>query len=132
MLEEAGGEFMALHVCVPHVHVGLHVTLLMYPRPTQHSDLRQMLLETARELGAEARTNAEVVEIAEDCRSVRHYPIAAKIRRNSRLAVILPELRIPPCWLAENDRRFEFAVFCMSQNSPNSTGRNSKDASDRF
>jgi len=49
MLEEAGGEFMALH----------------------HSDLRQMLLETARELGAEARTNAEVVEIAEDCRSVR-------------------------------------------------------------
>ena len=30
-----------------------------------------MLLETARELGAETRTNAEVVEVAEDCRSVR-------------------------------------------------------------
>ena len=30
-----------------------------------------MLLETARELGAKTRTNAEVVEIAEDCRSVR-------------------------------------------------------------
>jgi salicylate hydroxylase len=30
-----------------------------------------MLLETARELGAKIRTNAEVVEIAEDCRSVR-------------------------------------------------------------
>jgi salicylate hydroxylase len=30
-----------------------------------------MLLQTARELGAETRTNAEVVEIAEDCRSVR-------------------------------------------------------------
>jgi 2-polyprenyl-6-methoxyphenol hydroxylase-like FAD-dependent oxidoreductase len=29
------------------------------------------LVETARELGAEARTNAEVVEIAQDCRSVR-------------------------------------------------------------
>jgi len=30
-----------------------------------------MLLETALELGAEARTNTEVVEIAGDCRSVR-------------------------------------------------------------
>jgi hypothetical protein len=30
-----------------------------------------MLLETARELGAETQTNAEVVEVAEDCRSVR-------------------------------------------------------------
>jgi len=30
-----------------------------------------MLLETARELGAEIRTHAEVVEIAEDCRSLR-------------------------------------------------------------
>jgi 2-polyprenyl-6-methoxyphenol hydroxylase-like FAD-dependent oxidoreductase len=30
-----------------------------------------MLLETARELGATTRTNAEVVEIAENCRSVR-------------------------------------------------------------
>jgi salicylate hydroxylase len=30
-----------------------------------------MLLETARELGAKIRTNAEVVEIAEDCRSLR-------------------------------------------------------------
>jgi len=30
-----------------------------------------MLLETARELGAETRTNAEVIEVAEDCRSVR-------------------------------------------------------------
>ncbi|KAI0293501.1 hypothetical protein B0F90DRAFT_1397850 [Multifurca ochricompacta] len=49
MLEEAGGEFIALY----------------------HSQLRAMLLETARELGAEARSNAEVVEIAEDCRSLR-------------------------------------------------------------
>jgi salicylate hydroxylase len=49
MLQEAGGEFIA--IC--------------------HGDLRDMLLETARELGAETRTNAEVVEIAEDCRSVR-------------------------------------------------------------
>jgi len=49
MLEEAGGEFMALN----------------------HSQLRRMLLETALELGAEARTNTEVVEIAGDCRSVR-------------------------------------------------------------
>jgi len=49
MLEEAGGEFVSLY----------------------HSQLRQMLLETARELGAEIRTNAEVVEIAEDCRSLR-------------------------------------------------------------
>lgn len=49
MLEEAGGEFIALH----------------------HSHYREMLLETARELGAETRTNAEVVEVAEDCRSVR-------------------------------------------------------------
>ena len=30
-----------------------------------------MLLETARELGAKTRSNAEVVEIAEDCRSLR-------------------------------------------------------------
>jgi 2-polyprenyl-6-methoxyphenol hydroxylase-like FAD-dependent oxidoreductase len=30
-----------------------------------------LLLETARELGAETRTNAEVVEIAKDCRSVQ-------------------------------------------------------------
>jgi salicylate hydroxylase len=30
-----------------------------------------MLLETARELGAETRTNAEVVKVAEDCRSLR-------------------------------------------------------------
>jgi salicylate hydroxylase len=30
-----------------------------------------MLLQTARELGAETRVNAEVVEVAEDCRSVR-------------------------------------------------------------
>jgi 2-polyprenyl-6-methoxyphenol hydroxylase-like FAD-dependent oxidoreductase len=29
-----------------------------------------MLLETARELGAETRTFAEVVEVAEECRSV--------------------------------------------------------------
>ena len=29
------------------------------------------MLETARELGAEARTNAQVVEVAADCRSVR-------------------------------------------------------------
>jgi salicylate hydroxylase len=43
----------------------------MYSYPIQHGDLRDMLLETARELGAETRTNAEVVEIAEDCRSVR-------------------------------------------------------------
>jgi salicylate hydroxylase len=43
----------------------------MYSYPTQHGHLREMLLETARELGAETRTNAEVVEVAEDCRSVR-------------------------------------------------------------
>jgi salicylate hydroxylase len=30
-----------------------------------------MLLETAQELGAKTRTNAEVVQIAEDCRSLR-------------------------------------------------------------
>lgn len=69
MLEEAGGEFMALYVCAPHID--LHLALLIYPYPIQHSDLRQMLLETALELGAEARANAKVVEIAEDCRSVR-------------------------------------------------------------
>ncbi|KAI9511080.1 FAD/NAD-P-binding domain-containing protein [Russula earlei] len=49
MLLEAGGEFIALY----------------------HSQLRLMLLETALELGAETRINAEVVEIAEDCRSIR-------------------------------------------------------------
>jgi salicylate hydroxylase len=43
----------------------------MYPYPIQHSHYREMLLETAHELGAETRTNAEVVEVAEDCRSVR-------------------------------------------------------------
>ncbi|KAH9972375.1 hypothetical protein BJV74DRAFT_210008 [Russula compacta] len=49
MLQEAGGEFVALY----------------------HSHLREMLLETARELGAETRLNSEVVEIAANCRSVR-------------------------------------------------------------
>ena len=43
----------------------------MFPYPIQHGHLREMLLQTARELGAETRTNAEVVEVAEDCRSVR-------------------------------------------------------------
>jgi salicylate hydroxylase len=43
----------------------------MYSYPIQHSHYREMLLETAHELGAETRTNAEVVEVAEDCRSVR-------------------------------------------------------------
>jgi 2-polyprenyl-6-methoxyphenol hydroxylase-like FAD-dependent oxidoreductase len=69
MLEEAGGEFMAIYVRVPHINLCL--TLLMYTHPFQHGDVCQLLLETARELGAEARTNAEVVEIAQDCRSVR-------------------------------------------------------------
>ena len=43
----------------------------MYSYSIQHSRYREMLLETARELGAETRTYAEVVEVAEDCRSVR-------------------------------------------------------------
>ena len=65
MLEEAGGEFIALHVRVTAL------TCLMYSYPVQHDHYREMMLETARELGAETRINAEVVEIAEDCRSVR-------------------------------------------------------------
>ncbi len=44
---------------------------LIYSYPIQHDKYRDMLLETARELGAETRTNAQVVEVAEDCRSVR-------------------------------------------------------------
>lgn len=68
MLEEAGGEFIALHVRVAQVFFFFPS---MYSYPIQHSHYREMLLETARELGAETRTNAEVVEVAEDCRSVR-------------------------------------------------------------
>ncbi|KAN0133360.1 hypothetical protein V8E53_008800 [Lactarius tabidus] len=49
MLQEAGGEFVAI----------------------SHYRLRKLLLETALELGAVIRTNAEVVEIAADCRSLR-------------------------------------------------------------
>jgi hypothetical protein len=44
---------------------------MIYSNPIQHSHYREMLLETARELGAVTRTNAEVVEVAENCRSVR-------------------------------------------------------------
>ena len=65
MLEEAGGEFITLHV---------RATLffwVLYSYPTQHSHYQEMMLETARELGAETRTNAQVVEVAADCRSVR-------------------------------------------------------------
>ena len=43
----------------------------MYSYSIQHSRYREMLLETAHELGAETRTYAEVVEVAEDCHSVR-------------------------------------------------------------
>ncbi|KAI9453323.1 FAD/NAD-P-binding domain-containing protein [Lactarius psammicola] len=49
MLQEAGGEFTAV----------------------SHYRLRKLLLETALELGAVARTSTEVVEIAADCRSLR-------------------------------------------------------------
>ena len=44
---------------------------LMFSYPIQHGHLREMLLETARDLSTETRTNSEVVEVAEDCRSVR-------------------------------------------------------------
>jgi salicylate hydroxylase len=69
MLEEAGGEFVALYVRVPAI--SRCMASLTCSCPFQHSQLREMLLETARELGATTRTNAEVVEIAENCRSVR-------------------------------------------------------------
>ena len=59
-------ESSSLYVCVPSA-----LTSSMYSYSIQHAHLRDMLLETARELGAETRANAEVVEIAEDCRSVR-------------------------------------------------------------
>ncbi|KAI0050529.1 FAD/NAD-P-binding domain-containing protein [Auriscalpium vulgare] len=49
MLQEAGGDFVFLY----------------------HSALRQMLLETAEELGARVRTSSEVVSISDDCRSAR-------------------------------------------------------------
>ena len=65
MLEEAGGEFIALHVRCRSSF------FFVYSYSIQHSHYREMLLETALELGAETRTNAEVVEVAEDCRSVR-------------------------------------------------------------
>jgi len=69
MLEEAGGEFIALYVRASGIDRCM--ASLTCSCPIQHSQLREMLLETARELGAKTRTNAEVVEIAEDCRSVR-------------------------------------------------------------
>jgi len=69
MLEEAGGEFIALYVRAPGLDRPM--TLLTFSCPIQHSHLRRMLLETAHELGAKTRTNAEVVQIAEDCRSLR-------------------------------------------------------------
>jgi len=69
MLEEAGGEFVALYVRAPGIDRCMES--LTCSCPFQHSQLREMLLETARELGATTRTNAEVVEIAENCRSVR-------------------------------------------------------------
>lgn len=69
MLEEAGGEFIALYVRASGVDRCM--TSLTCSCRIQHSQLREMLLETARELGAKTRTNAEVVEIAEDCRSLR-------------------------------------------------------------
>ena len=53
-------------MCVP-----LGFIIIMYSYPIQHSHYREMMLETAHELGAETRTNAEVVEIAKDCRSLR-------------------------------------------------------------
>lgn len=65
MLKEAGGEFIALHVRFTSFF------FVIYSYSIQHSHYRDMLLETARELGAETRTNAEVVEVAKDCRSVR-------------------------------------------------------------
>ncbi|KAH9063608.1 FAD/NAD-P-binding domain-containing protein [Lactarius vividus] len=49
LVQEAGGEFTAV----------------------SHYRLRKLLLEAALELGAVTRTNAEVVEIAADCRSLR-------------------------------------------------------------
>ncbi|KAH9021032.1 FAD/NAD-P-binding domain-containing protein [Lactarius hengduanensis] len=49
LVQEAGGEFTAV----------------------SHYRLRKLLLEAALELGAVIRTNAEVVEIAADCRSLR-------------------------------------------------------------
>jgi 2-polyprenyl-6-methoxyphenol hydroxylase-like FAD-dependent oxidoreductase len=58
-------ESSSLYMCVSPVFS------VMYSHPIQHSHYREMLLETAHELGAETRTNAEVVEVAEDCRSVR-------------------------------------------------------------
>jgi salicylate hydroxylase len=69
MLEEAGGEFISLYVRVPGVVRWM--TPLTCFSSIQHSQLRRLLLETARELGAKTRANAEVVEIAKDCRSVR-------------------------------------------------------------
>jgi salicylate hydroxylase len=69
MLEEAGGEFIALYVRAPCIDRCIASSTC--PCLLQHSQLRKMLLETAHELGATTRTNAEVVEIAEDCRSVR-------------------------------------------------------------
>ena len=69
MLEEAGGEFVALYVRAPGIDRCM--ASLTCSCPIQHGQLREMLLETARELGAKTRTNAEVVDIAEDCRSVR-------------------------------------------------------------
>lgn len=69
MLEEAGGEFVALYVRAPAID--RCVASLTCSCPFQHSQLREMLLDTARELGATTRTSAEVVEIAENCRSVR-------------------------------------------------------------
>jgi hypothetical protein len=59
-------ESSLLYVCVLPP-----LSSLMFSYPIQHGHLREMLLQTARELGAETRTNAEVVEVAEDCRSVR-------------------------------------------------------------
>lgn len=69
MLQEAGGEFIALYVRGSAIN--LHTISLIYSYSIQHSHLREMLLETAHELGAETRLNSEVVEIAKDCRSVR-------------------------------------------------------------
>jgi salicylate hydroxylase len=67
-----------------------------------------MLLETARELGAETRTNAEVVEVAEDCRSVR---LASG-------EVLKADVIIG----ADGSQRYLSLQFVLPQDPPNATG----------